>query len=360
MSAKERSCASSSQVTVQKSVNQQFLWPASCQRKNVPVLRAVKSLFKSQWTSSSFDQLHVSERTFLCFEQSSHCSKVSEPAVPLTSFMSVKERSCASSSQVTVQKSVNQQFLWPASCQWKNVPVLRAVKSLFKSQWTSSSFDQLHVSERTFLCFEQSSHCSKVSEPAVPLTSFMSVKERSCASSSQVTVQKSVNQQGSLHFCPFMIEVTPWIFEKTPWILLENSLNFFHHFEYEPWHGLSIDNWQTAQRAMERKMWSLKLQDKIPCWEIRKRTKIIDIMVYTLKQTWRWARHLARMKDNRWTKRCTEWQPRRRKRLRGQPCRRWQDDITRKEGTTWIRKAIDRGQWKTLMEGYVLLWMAIA
>ena len=49
----------------------------------------------------------------------------------------------------------------------------------------------------------------KASAPAVPLTSFMSAKERSCASSSQVTVQKSVNQQGSLHFCPFMIEMTP-------------------------------------------------------------------------------------------------------------------------------------------------------
>ena len=28
----------------------------------------------------------------------------------------------------------------------------------------------------------------------------------------------------------------------------------------------------------------LKLQDKIPCSEIRKRTKIIDIMEYTLKK----------------------------------------------------------------------------
>ena len=34
------------------------------------------------------------------------------------------------------------------------------------------------------------------------------------------------------------------------------------------------------------------------------------------------------MKDNRWTKRCTEWQSRRDKRSRGRPNRRWQDDIT--------------------------------
>ena len=66
---------------------------------------------------------------------------------------------------------------------------------------------------------------------------------------------------------------------------------------------------------------------------------------------------MARMKDSRWTKRCTEWQPRRGKRSRGRPSRRWQDDITRKGGTTWNRKATDRRQWKTLMENYILQWM---
>ena len=114
---------------------------------------------------------------------------------------------------------------------------------------------------------------------------------------------------------------------------------------------------RTAQRAMERKMLDLQLKDKIPCSEIRKRTKIIDIIEYTLKQKWKWAGHIARLEDNRWTKRCTEWQPRRGKRSRGRPSRRWQDDITEKEGTTWIRKATDRRQWKTLMEGYILQWM---
>ena len=31
--------------------------------------------------------------------------------------------------------------------------------------------------------------------------------------------------------------------------------------------------------------------------------------------------------------------------------------MTKKEGTTWNRKALDRGQWKALMEGYILQWM---
>ena len=41
---------------------------------------------------------------------------------------------------------------------------------------------------------------------------------------------------------------------------------------------------------------------------------------------------------------------------RGRPRIRWQDDITEKKGTTWIRKATDRRQWKTLMESYTSGW----
>ena len=36
----------------------------------------------------------------------------------------------------------------------------------------------------------------------------------------------------------------------------------------------------------------------------QEKNKEIDIIEYTLKQKWRWAGHIARMKDNRWTKRC--------------------------------------------------------
>ena len=33
------------------------------------------------------------------------------------------------------------------------------------------------------------------------------------------------------------------------------------------------------------------------------------------------------------------------------------NDITKKEGTTWNRKATDRRRWKTLMESYILQWI---
>ena len=91
-------------------------------------------------------------------------------------------------------------------------------------------------------------------------------------------------------------------------------------------------------------MLNLQLQVRILCSEIRKRTKIIDITKYTLKQRWKWAGHIARMEDNGWTKRCTERHSRIGKRSRGRPSRRWQDDITKKEGTTWNWKGTDSRQ----------------
>ena len=49
-------------------------------------------------------------------------------------------------------------------------------------------------------------------------------------------------------------------------------------------------------------------------------------------------------------------QPRRGERSKGRPSRIWHGD-TAKEGTAWNRKAIDRRQWKSLIEGYILQWM---
>ena len=43
-------------------------------------------------------------------------------------------------------------------------------------------------------------------------------------------------------------------------------------------------------------MLDLKLQDKIARSEIRKRTQLTDTIEYTVKQKWRWAGHIARMK----------------------------------------------------------------
>ena len=111
-----------------------------------------------------------------------------------------------------------------------------------------------------------------------------------------------------------------------------------------------------CQRAMERKMLGIKLQDKIPNNVIREKTKLNDILRVITKSKWKWAGHVARMNDNRWTIRSTEWQVREGKRSRGRPKRRWQDDIYKYQGASWTRIAKDRKIWKNLAEGYFLQW----
>ncbi|GFO08912.1 endonuclease-reverse transcriptase [Plakobranchus ocellatus] len=61
--------------------------------------------------------------------------------------------------------------------------------------------------------------------------------------------------------------------------------------------------------------------------------------------------------NNRWTKRCTEWQLRSGRRDRGRPEARWMDDIRRAAGPQWQRKAQDQRKWKTSAESYILQWM---
>ena len=116
----------------------------------------------------------------------------------------------------------------------------------------------------------------------------------------------------------------------------------------------------TAQKAMERKMLNIKLKDKIPCKTIREKTGVQDVVTFTLKQKWKWAGHVARMEDNRWTQRITNWQPRIGKRSRGRPTIRWRDDLVQHKGATWGRKARERESWKSSAEGYILQWMDTA
>ncbi|GFN78976.1 endonuclease-reverse transcriptase [Plakobranchus ocellatus] len=74
---------------------------------------------------------------------------------------------------------------------------------------------------------------------------------------------------------------------------------------------------------------------------------MIDVVQYIQRQKWRWIGQ----KDNRWNKRCTEWQPKSGKRDRGRPEARWMDDIRRTADPLWQRKAQDLRKWKTLCRG---------
>ena len=93
----------------------------------------------------------------------------------------------------------------------------------------------------------------------------------------------------------------------------------------------------TTQRAMERKMLGITLQDHVPNQIIREKNKVKDIAKYVNTMKWKWAGHVARMTDNRWTIRTTEWQPRSGKRSRGRPRKRWRDDILKLVGGDMVK-----------------------
>ena len=51
-----------------------------------------------------------------------------------------------------------------------------------------------------------------------------------------------------------------------------------------------------------------KLKDRIRTTIIRQRTRVTDKAQYVTNTKWKLAGHIARMKDNTWTIRSTEWQ----------------------------------------------------
>lgn len=113
---------------------------------------------------------------------------------------------------------------------------------------------------------------------------------------------------------------------------------------------------QVAQRAMERAMLGIKLQDRVRNIEIRRRTKVRDVGEVITKLKWSWAGHIARQRDGRWTKTLTDWWPLTGKRSVGRPPARWVDDIKKTAGHFWMRLARDRDKWRTRREAYAQQW----
>ena len=79
-------------------------------------------------------------------------------------------------------------------------------------------------------------------------------------------------------------------------------------YECETWaiNKQQMTKIRSIQRSMERKILQIKLKDKIPHRDIRKKTNFEDVLKHIGKQKWRWSGLVGRMHDKRWTKRCTE------------------------------------------------------
>ncbi|KHN74578.1 Putative uncharacterized transposon-derived protein F52C9.6, partial [Toxocara canis] len=75
-----------------------------------------------------------------------------------------------------------------------------------------------------------------------------------------------------------------------------------------------------AERAMERRMMlRISLRDHITNDKIRNETKVADVNEECWRNKLRWAGRVARMHDNRWTKKIYQWYPRDIKRPPGRP-----------------------------------------
>ena len=116
---------------------------------------------------------------------------------------------------------------------------------------------------------------------------------------------------------------------------------------------------RTCQRAMERTILGLKLKDKVAHIKIREKTKVTDAITYVLTMKWRWAGHIARVSDDRWTKKCSSWKPKGSRRP-GRPRCGWETDIRKYGGPEWRDVAQDRRAWKMMTKGYIRQWINLA
>lgn len=114
------------------------------------------------------------------------------------------------------------------------------------------------------------------------------------------------------------------------------------------------DKLARCQRGMERSMLGLKLLDKERSIDIRKKTKVTDILSRIDQLKWRWAGHMLRCKREKWSKQVTVWYPRDGFRSRGRKAKRWEDDLIMTLGPLWTRVAADRQQWKELEEAFAV------
>lgn len=118
-----------------------------------------------------------------------------------------------------------------------------------------------------------------------------------------------------------------------------------------------MQKFKTTQRAMERKMMGISLKDKVPNKKIREVTRVADVAEKATRLKWRWAGHVVRSVDEKWSKRILDWRPRLGRRSVGRPQARWVDDIVKTEGRKWKRTAQDRETWKVKEEDYIQEWI---
>ncbi|KAE9421871.1 hypothetical protein Angca_005557, partial [Angiostrongylus cantonensis] len=84
-----------------------------------------------------------------------------------------------------------------------------------------------------------------------------------------------------------------------------------------------------VERAVERTMLGVsrftQVSDGIRSSDLRQRSKVKDAVQYAKLSKIKWAGHVMRMNDNRWTRAVSDWIPWDVKRTAGRPPTRWSE-----------------------------------
>ncbi|KAE9420571.1 hypothetical protein Angca_003906, partial [Angiostrongylus cantonensis] len=89
------------------------------------------------------------------------------------------------------------------------------------------------------------------------------------------------------------------------------------------------ETWSLLERTMLAVSRFTQVRDGIRSSDLRQRSKIKDVVLDAKQSKIRWAGHVMRMNDNRWTRAVSDWIPRDVKRTAGRPPTRWSEFFTK-------------------------------
>ncbi len=113
---------------------------------------------------------------------------------------------------------------------------------------------------------------------------------------------------------------------------------------------------RSAQRGMERRMLGITWRDREQASWIREQTKVKGILMTIKNKKWIWAGHIMWRRDNRFTTRATEWQPRNGRWNQARQRVTWRDEIKGFPRRSWSSLTSDKERWKMLGKAFVLQW----
>ena len=86
-----------------------------------------------------------------------------------------------------------------------------------------------------------------------------------------------------------------------------------------------------------------------------KKAGVVDWVEEQRRRKWRWAGHVVRREDGRWSKRLLTWEPAMGRRSWGRPVLRWADALSqfaKAKKFNWLEAAKDRGNWGALEDEF--------